>query len=202
MPLTFTLGLDLGQLRDHSALAVVERPVPAAEGARAHATLILRHLERFPLGTPYSAVASRVASLTHSPTLAGHSQLLVDATGVGLPVVEMLRAAQPAASLTPVLITSGHSPRFDAGVWRIPKLDLLSRLQSLFESETLRIPRTLPESGSLFRELLDIRSTRTPSGSLLLGAGSSSHDDLALALALAVWPTHRPPAGPQPRRLF
>jgi hypothetical protein len=44
------------------------------------------------------------------------------------------------------------------------------------------------ESGTLVRELLDIRGTRRASGKLRVGAeGAREHDDLVLAVALAVW---------------
>ena len=57
----FYIGLDLGQRRDHSAIAVVER----LELYRGYQTpvfqsLLVRHLERVALGTPYPIVVTRV----------------------------------------------------------------------------------------------------------------------------------------------
>ena len=46
----YFIGLDLGQKRDFSAVAVVER---------AGVGLHVRHLERMALGTPYAAVVAR-----------------------------------------------------------------------------------------------------------------------------------------------
>src|SRR5678816_316985 len=50
--------------------------------------LRLRHLERLPLGTPYPDVVARVRNMVRSPDMLGRCQLMVDATGVGPPVVD------------------------------------------------------------------------------------------------------------------
>ncbi len=81
----YFVGLDLGQAGDLTALAVLERRIrldPQAPG-RAVGHYVGRHLERFPLGTPYTAVCARLAHLFAEPPLAG-SILAVDPTGVGL----------------------------------------------------------------------------------------------------------------------
>jgi len=84
----------------------------------------------------------------------------------------------------------------------VPKLDLLSRLQGLLEQKWLRISRGVRESGTLVRELTDMRSTRRASGRLRVGAdGAGQHDDLALAVALAVWMGTKGEIGEQRRRL-
>ena len=53
MPGDYLIGLDLGQARDYSALAVVERarePHPDG-GGRLVSRYAVRHLRRWPLGT-------------------------------------------------------------------------------------------------------------------------------------------------------
>ncbi len=127
----------------------------------------------------------------------------MDATGVGMPVVDMLRAAQPGCPLAPVWITGGQSAHFDGKVWHVPKLELLAGMQTLLETKRLRILRGMRESGTLVRELMHVQSARRPSGALKIGAqGAEEHDDLTLAVALAVWAGRLPTAGEQPRRLF
>jgi hypothetical protein len=85
-----------------------------------------------------------------------------------MPVVDMLRAAQrlspPGCEMTPVVITGGAGERHDRGVWYVPKVDLLARLQGLLEQKRLRIAWRMRESGTLVRELLDIRGTRGRAG--------------------------------------
>jgi hypothetical protein len=207
----FSIGVDLGQRRDFSAVAVIQR-VPSrapafdalawrpAEPPEAH--WLVRHLERLPLGTPYTEVAARVVAIARHPQLRGRCQLVVDATGVGLPVVEMLRAARPECAIAAVWITGGNAERFDGKLWRVPKLDLLARVQTLLEQKRLRIASGMREAGTLVRELLNIASVRRPAGSLQIGArGAEEHDDLTLAVALALWAGRRPQAGEQGRRL-
>jgi hypothetical protein len=65
--------------------------------------LYLRHLERYELGTPYPQVIEHVSRLLVRHPIRGHldhTRLLVDATGVGRPVVDSFRrgASTPSAS--------------------------------------------------------------------------------------------------------
>jgi hypothetical protein len=124
----FSIGVDLGQRRDYSAVAVVERlksvacrfdPVQWAWRERdLEDESVVRHLERMPLGTPYTAVTERVVEMARSPKLGGERRLVVDATGVGMPVVDMPRAARPGCEISAVWITGGESERFDGAVAR------------------------------------------------------------------------------------
>ena len=50
------------------------------------------HVERMPLGMTYPRVVARVCEVIERPELRGRCELVVDATGVGAPVVEMLVA--------------------------------------------------------------------------------------------------------------
>jgi hypothetical protein len=67
------------------------------------------------------------------------------------------------------------------------KLILVSRLQALLHQGRLRILRQLPEAETLARELQDFRVEYTQAGNLAFNARSGRHDDLVLALAIAVW---------------
>jgi len=189
----FYVGLDLGQRRDYSAVVVVER----CETRRAFLNprfeaLHVRHVERVPLGTPYPRVVARVREIVRQPELAGQCTLTVDGTGVGAPVVEMLRAAQLGCEMNAVTITGGerqhhHSSGSGAG-WSVPKQDLIAGVQVLLERGELRIARSLKEVGALVKELVDVRVTEGRTGRVRVGAdGCGEHDDLVIALALACW---------------
>ena len=73
-------------------LAVLERPrvQPRDPPEKRRPAYALRHLERFPLGTPYPEVVEVVRELLKTPPLPG-ALVAVDQTGVGRAVVEMLR---------------------------------------------------------------------------------------------------------------
>jgi hypothetical protein len=193
------LGLDLGQRVDHTALALVA-PVVEADGPADYARFLqptverlrVRHLERLPLGTRYCEVVRRVRALTSGPEMRC-CEVVADATGVGLPVVEMLQEAGLKAAVVPVTITSGGSARRDGGMWHVPRRDLLGRLVVEFEQGRLRLPARSALAGRLREEIAGVQA----------GSGrGSGHDDLVFALALAVWRVGRN-GGPWERgRLF
>ena len=176
----YFVGLDLGQRQDFSAVAVVERDEQGC--------MRVRHLERLALGTPYVNVVSRVSEIMQHPELARESRLVVDATGVGAPMVEMLRAARPAYRVTAVTITAGEHAHGRDEEWHVPKKDLMAGLQVLLEDGQLKIHRRLRDAEALVRELTDIRLSSRSGGRVGMGAdGHGEHDDLALAVALACW---------------
>jgi len=106
--------LDLGQAADFTALAVLE--AASAEGAERE--LRLRHLERYPLRTPYTAVADGVAALVErlrdlAPS-GDEPDLLVDNTGVGRAVTDVLQSK--GLRFRAVTLTGGSQvARGDAG---------------------------------------------------------------------------------------
>ncbi|MGA2713102.1 MAG: hypothetical protein ABSG41_08330 [Bryobacteraceae bacterium] len=190
----FYMGLDLGQRRDPSAIAVVERMdlARAYSGSVFH-SLRVRHLERVPLGTPYPGVVARVREITRNCLFAGgRCALAVDGTGVGAPVVDMLRAARLGCDISPVTITAGDQQHRNGTAWSVPKRDLIAVVQVLLERNELKLARGLRELGALVRELTDMRSIQRPGGRVRLGAdGCGEHDDLVIALALACWRARR-----------
>jgi phage FluMu gp28-like protein len=175
----YYLGLDLGQKRDHSALVVVERiderrVFQGTEFVR----LDVRYVERMPLGTPYPKVVERVGAIVRQ----GDFALTVDPTGVGAPVVDMLRAARLGCDVMAVVITGGERT---SGNGCVPKKDLMAGVQVLLENGQLKIGR-LKEGARLMRELKDVRTSAGAAGRVRLGAdGNREHDDLVIALALA-----------------
>ena len=197
----YFLGLDLGQKRDYSALVIVERvdrrlafQTPRFETAQFE-KIDVRYIERMPLGTPYPAIVERVREIVQWRELYGRCALVVDATGVGAPVVDMLRAARPGCELVAVTITGARreSSAATGKPGSVPKRDLMAGVEVLLEKGQLRIGRRLRESARLGRELLSMRT----------GKDSGEHDDLVIALSLACWRAReRKTIGEQPRRLL
>jgi hypothetical protein len=189
------VGLDLGQKGDYTAIAVVEEWEEAVGGvdpvtfeARKARWLDVRYLERIPLGTSYPEIVERVCELVRSPELKRKCTLLVDATGVGVPVVDLLRRAALECCMVPVTITGGeHAARGPDG-WRVPKRDLVTAVQVALELGELRLPAEMPLGRALVTELMDMRVKISDSGRDTYGAfRNGSHDDLVLALGLACW---------------
>jgi hypothetical protein len=191
---SFYIGLDLGQSHDYTAIAIVERAVLRKEfdstvwSFRKEVQLHLRHLERMPLGTPYPDVVRRVVDLTRCPQLSAPVHLAVDNTGVGIAVVDMLRAAHPRAVLLPVTITAGDTENSCHGVYRVPKRDLIVGLQVLLQQGGLRIAANLKDVPTLLKELMAMQVKITAAGNEQLAAWrEGDHDDLVFAVALATW---------------
>src|SRR5437763_13899498 len=89
-----------------------------------------------------------------------------------------------------VLITAGASETRNGPICGVPKLTLVSRLQALLHEGRLKILRELADAETLVRELQDFRVEFTATGHLTFNARSGKHDDLVLALAIAVWRAH------------
>ncbi len=185
----FFLGLDLGQARDYSAIAVVERLVELT-GARDAVTyidqtrtrIIVRHLERIPLRTEYPDVVERVRAVAQSYR-DRNLQIVMDATGVGAAVRDMLSKARLGVPMTAVTITGGQRVTVSFGDYHVPRQDLLVNLRVLLEKRMLEVAVAGPATQALQTELHR-------------WGCRSAHDDLVFAVALASWK-----AGGQPFNL-
>jgi hypothetical protein len=192
----FIVGLDLGQSRDYTALAVLQR---IAGATRAEAQYHLRHLERPPLGTLYTAIVERTRELLATPPLhARRTPLVIDRTGVGSAVTDMFTAAglRPYA----VTITGGDAVMRESQYHaRVPKRELVGLLVALFQSGRLKVARDLELAPALLDELLNFRvkvNLQTAHDSYEAWR-ESVHDDLVLATALACWHAENAPARPR-----
>jgi hypothetical protein len=189
-------GLDLGKSYDYSALAVCQQaqgPDPMAP-SRPCWHYVCDHLQRWPLGTPYTTVNDRrgigddVAAIFGHPSLA-RSLVAVDQSGVGAAVLDLLRSLRPPCVLVGVTITGGYTAR-PSGVleWHVPKAALVSLLVSLMHSGRLKVSPALQLAPQLSRELSAFREKQAAGGSLTYEADRpGDHDDLVICLALAVW---------------
>jgi hypothetical protein len=190
----YFVGVDFGQTRDFTVIAVVERAetTGAWDGVqyawRKEVSLQLRYLERIARGTPYTEVVERVVQVTRWPELAGRCRLAVDGTGVGRPVVDLLRRERPGCVLMPVNITSGSKQTEEGGYSGVPKCDLITGLQVLLQRKVLRIAAGLEHGACLVQEMAAMQVKITPSGHEQIAVWREGmHDDLVFAVALACW---------------
>jgi hypothetical protein len=228
--MSFHVGLDLGQSADYTALAVIEadKPEDDARGAAREAKLLLqlRHLERYPLRTPYTEIADKVGRLMRDPALTVTTErvigpdevamsevrtevrkhkpeLIVDNTGVGVAVTDLLK--ERGLTFRPVTITGGDVARAsetqDKGRhYRVPKRDLVAALEVPFHNGTLKVSPSLKLWPTLREELLNFRrkiNLRSAHDSYEHWR-ESDHDDLVLACALACWWARRGARRPHP----
>jgi hypothetical protein len=191
----FFVGLDLGQRQDHSALAVVERDEILLD-ERDYATYErqrvrryrMRFLERLALGTPYPDVVERVRQVVRQRPLAGRCALVLDATGVGAPVLDLLRVANLVCEIAPVNLTGGDRESKSGSLWNVPKQVLIAGLLVMLEKKELALSMKAPSARLLDKELTGMESRVSRSGHLSIGTWrEGEHDDLVMAVALACW---------------
>jgi hypothetical protein len=190
----YFMGVDLGQRRDRTAIAIIERsesiadrPDPVTWTRERVTRRQARHIERMPLGTPYTVVAQRIVRIADKLAAIGSCVVAIDATGVGLPVVDSLRMPAAAWRLMPVTIVYADRENYTDGFWRVPKRDLIASLQLAFDAGDFTIARDCKDTPALIEELTSMRASRRPTGAVQYASPGAAHDDLAIALALAWW---------------
>jgi hypothetical protein len=204
----YCIGLDLGQSNDFTALAIVE--TVAGAGSVTHKKQVphlhLRHLERYPLRTPYPEIADSVAALVRNEDLLRcttdemlrsiphYPELVIDQTGVGAPVADLL--ATRGLTFRSVTITGGEKIHGSRRA-RVPKRDLVSALEvslqtgNLLVAEGLKLWPVLREEMLNFNRKIDLKTTHDSYEHWR----ESDHDDLVLAVCLACWGAANPRRG-------
>ena len=174
------MGVDLGQTADYTAITILEQ-----KGEDEKSFYDVRYLERL-RNTPYPAIVKRLDHLVRR--LPERPSMAVDATGVGRPVIDMIKDADLPASIYPITLTGGDTVAREGMERRVPKRDVASTIAVLLQTGRLRIARELKESNTLLRELLNFRVKISLSGHDSYEAWrEQEHDDLVLAVGLAAW---------------
>ena len=200
------LAADLGQAADYTAVvagqtfAAIERTYQRGKYELNESLVLERTIQSYRvvnahrprLGTSYPAVAGQLdAFLDDLPD----ADLIVDGTGVGRGVIDILRAR----NLKPIAITiTGgfevvKATHFD---YRVPKAELVSSLIASSQEGRLRISPELPLADVLVQEIAAFSPRQTASGHTTFEGRDGVHDDLVLALAIGVW--HQDQPRPQP----
>ena len=173
----YIIGLDLGQAKDFTALAIIEK-LEDDQLTVYH----VRKLERT-RGTPYPNVVARVQAILEKLP---DADLVEDATGVGAPVVDMFNEAglEPKA----IYIHGGDRVTREGNTWRVPKRDLVGVLQVLLQNQKLKVAPG-PLTDTLVNEMLNLKVKIDPATAhdSYSAWRVAEHDDLVLAVALAVW---------------
>jgi hypothetical protein len=148
----------------------------------------LRYLERF--RAKYPDTVQRVVKITRKLEDDGGTALLVDATGVGLPVVEMMREER--LDPIPIIITGGNAITESDGGYHLPKRQMISTLQGLFESGRLKISKGINHLEELLEEISNFRVKITKAGNDTYEAWrETDHDDMVISIAMAAWYARR-----------
>jgi len=198
----YILGLDLGQSRDFSAWVLVERTKYDDQLAKYH----VRHIDRI-RDQSYPAIVRHTATLVTAlmatlrasqgdrriaPQRPPRVSLIVDYTGVGRPVADLLTDADLGVEMQLVTITGAdQTTQGESGDWRVPKRVLASTVQVGLQTTRLTIEPTLTLAKTLTAELQNFKVKIALNGHDSYGAAEEwregNNDDLVLSLALALW---------------
>lgn len=189
----FYISADLGQVNDYTAITIIERITKHA-GNEYH----LRHIERPERGTTYPKIAERIHELFNSPELAQHNKyVVIDITGVGRPVWDIMKNSGYSHGfchrLSGISITGGSNVTKDGAIYNVPKRDLVSALQVVFQNKELKIAKGIPNADVLISEMTNFRVKINTNGHDQYEAWREGvHDDIVLSAAMGVWLASRP----------
>lgn len=217
-------GLDLGKVRDPSVLAICEirktyhglkmtgeRPSYLDAQGHYHPTepilvqqfrtvYVLRHMEAFPLGTPYELMSQRTGEIfdvlsAERPGM--RITMHIDYTGVGVGVYELVQKAlkaRPGAAqqvlLRPITLTGG-TVAYRPGATSCSKFSLVANMVARMAAHVpeLLIPSDLEHLTATLHELRNYQEhLRQESGNASYDGRPGVHDDRVISLGLALLP--------------
>ncbi len=182
------IGVDIGQSQDPTAIVVAD---PEIRENEIHYEI--RFLKRLPLGLAYPSIIEELIRIYDNipepeDELKLCQQVWIDATGVGKPVVDLIRNNCSYINLHEVYITGGEAKDI-INPWlrviKLPKAYLVSRLQVMLGYGRIHLPKT-EEASALQEELKNYTIRVNEHANQEFGAFKvGTHDDLVTALGLA-----------------
>jgi hypothetical protein len=178
----YVASLHFGSPMSHAAAALVER-VPGATAADP-VSHRLKWIYRWPSATAYAKVIAGAGAMLEALVPAADlAAVVVDVSGVGKAVLDLLEQQGISARIEHVQVTSGERASQDASGWRCPQRDLIGLVQLLLGQGLLTLPRGLALTPVLVGQL-DAWRVRARSRERL---ELEAEEDLAVALGLAAW---------------
>lgn len=198
----YCLSVDLGSEQDYTAISLIKRVEKMQDKGvktfnsrpmvREKATIIaelhLVYMERLPLKMLYDAIIDKIKYIMMRPDFVNQIALVVDRTGIGGPVVQMMYNK----GLAPIGISIHGGERVTTGkdYYGVPKRDLVMALLTAFQMRRFKIPSPsrLPVIETFQKELSNFRMKITQSGHDSYEAWLERlHDDLVMSAAMGVW---------------
>ena len=185
-----SIGLDVGREHDPAALAVLSARGTRPSSHRPAWTLL--DVGNLALGTDYLKLAEQAAGLAAEFTGAGYATVLaVDATGIGAAVLEMARRSAPTERIYGVSITSGMSlsrsspDGFTVGKHRLTEGLTVALQQGGLDTDAHASPDGVAEFQAQMAQF--VAKPRPGQPTYQRHEAASGHDDLVLAVELALW---------------
>jgi len=187
----YCVGVDLGKKRDPTAIAVIETRYDESNVG----CYLVKYIKRLRLGLLYADVATKVATLDAQLRADAQKKgvrcsvtYILDSTGVGEGVSEMIINALPHADIRKCYLTGGINYSEEGRQIRLPKTQLVSTLVAALEGGRVRLTKRSKEIDAMVDELLNYDIHVSEEGHDQYGAfKTGTHDDLVCALGMACW---------------
>jgi hypothetical protein len=204
-----SVGIDVAQMNDRTAVAAT-----LFYGPTHTLTGHIKHLERLPEGQPYPEQARRLANILHNLKNVLYAErihtqrlyVLVDVTGVGRPIFDMLTEDLAGnVRAVAVTLTGGSEVSKRGDEWHIPKQHLVSALTRFMVERRLAPPedetgRLTDEARQFQKELRQFQGKKTAADRVETGARQGAHDDLVISVGLSLLPVLQSPRPTRVRR--
>ena len=194
------IGVDCGRVNDYAAIDIFEdrlihrpptiMPWHVRQSMQEVPDRLLRvydaiHLEQI-RGVSYPQVVRRVKQIVDNPRVSQDYVLVVDSTGVGIAIIDMMVCA----GLFPigVTFTAGREVTQGEQGYNVPKRDLVVNIQMLFQLDRINISSKL-KLAPVFRDQLKGFTKDAHKGYETYGNDEKlvGNDDLVTAGAVVLW---------------
>lgn len=184
------VGLDLGQQNDFTVLSciVASRPADSLHNRsiKQRNTYLIPFIYRAPLNIAYPAIVSWIHGLVQNYFKDYDYTCVVDYTGVGRPIVDLLR--QQDIKVVAVNTTGGYNT-----TWKnnrevnVPKKDVIASLRATLEGNRIRIADNIISYDDTIKEFVNFQEKISNSINLQYEAKYGYHDDIVMSVGLAIW---------------
>lgn len=197
----YIIGLDLGQVQDYSAFAIMEREwvidypkqtdyiLEELEPSRAFLEYRLLDLQRYQLGTPYPDIVDNMVALMEDRRIFDYGgMLIVDVGHVGRAVLDILKKA--GVPVLGVNITAGFAETAsatDPWVTNVPKRELVTPLVLAYQTGRIRVGPSVPQSFDEELKAFGYHTNKRTGSVTYESLEAKVHDDQVVAAALAYW---------------
>lgn len=212
----YTISIDIAKKSDYTAVQIFKKKAILMPGkklleqpAKKRTVNDLVFMTKLQ-GMNYEDVANKIVTLATLPKLLGRNDIIVDGTGVGEAVVDMLRARK--LYPYPIVFTNGNETRevyasVDAVFGRsknlvnsqmkvlkqinVPKKDLVDAAVLMLQQGRLRLGRDLKYREDFIYQLSNFKGKINEKGNRKFEADKeSTHDDLVAAFLMYAWWDH------------
>ena len=211
----YLVSVDIAKKRDYTAILTFQHAHEILDGVEALGIpdrigtfLVVRKIERFH-NLPYQEISDAIEYTMGNIEINNNADLLIDGTGVGAAVVDLVNARGLAP--IPIIFTGGQAVRevyLDMGTtWgqggalnrvrplkeiHVPKLDLVDAGRLMVEQKRIKCSKSIQWADKFRQELIAFRGKVNEAGKVRFEAeGESDHDDMLVCLLMAAWFTQR-----------